>query len=128
MPGHLSAYLEEVLGAEVKYAERDGAEIRAVIGGAEVAAPRGLDSSILGAERIRLAHPWRWQNLAVGLSEAGGFCLGIGILLEADFGAKSFKVLVPQGVEPEKVEVLELGAVRIKSDGTELGRIHPADL
>ncbi|HIE09834.1 MAG TPA: hypothetical protein EYP65_08305 [Armatimonadetes bacterium] len=128
LPGHMLSYLGERLSTKPKYAERDCKELRVVAGETFDLTGLGELAGSFGVEKVRVASPSRWKNLVVGLTERGGFCLGVGILLEVDWAEGAFLVLTPRSVDPSRVGVIELGALRIKSDGTELGKVHPAEL
>ena len=128
IPGHMLSYLGERLSTTPRYAERDERELRVVAGETFDLGGAGELAASFGVERVRVAPQSRWQNLVVGLSEKGGLCLGVGILLDVNWAERSCVVLTPRSVDPSKVGVIELGALRIKSDGTELGKVHPADL
>jgi polynucleotide 5'-kinase involved in rRNA processing len=61
------------------------------------------------------------RNLIIGLVDARGFALGIGILMEYDRRQHSMKIYSPHH---EGVVGIEVGNIRLGLDGTEIGYLN----
>jgi polynucleotide 5'-hydroxyl-kinase GRC3/NOL9 len=117
VPGHLAAYVEELAEGEVLHAERVETGIFAIVKGLAGAAHR----SIKGGElNVRVIDAGLLENLLVGLMDASGHTLAMGIMTGVDFKRRRFAIHAPVRTL-EHVRGLRLGSMRVGADGVELG-------
>ncbi|UCH33829.1 MAG: hypothetical protein JSV65_14860, partial [Armatimonadota bacterium] len=116
-PGHIAAYVEEVVEGEVLYAERVEAGIFAIVKRLPGAAHRTIKGDEMD---IRAVDAGLLDNLLVGLMDGSGRALGVGILTRVDFKQRRLTIDAPID-DLGQVRALRLGSMRVSPDGTELG-------
>lgn len=122
-PGHIRAYAEERLGAEVLHAERSADGLLVIVSGR--ADPRGLRRLAEGfGGGARAIEADALDHLLVGLVGARGETLGLGILEEVDFAGRRLHLWTPLS-DGCQVRAVRLGSVRIARDGFQLGTNEP---
>lgn len=68
-----------------------------------------------------------FSNVLTGLADSKGNTLDLGIIEAIDFGQRHISVVTPlKTVTP--VKLLHFGSMRVRQDGTELGRIKPGEI
>jgi polynucleotide 5'-hydroxyl-kinase GRC3/NOL9 len=68
-----------------------------------------------------------FSNVLVGLSDSNGIIVGLGIIEAIDFKQRHMSIITPaKSIAP--VRVVRFGSMRIRPDGTELGRIKPGEI
>lgn len=117
VPGHIAAYVEELTEAETLHAERVETGIFAIVKGMRGAAHRSIKGEEL---EVRAVDAQLLENLLVGLIDASGHTLAIGILTRVDFKGRRFAIRAPV-TSMERVCGLRLGSMRVSVDGFELG-------
>lgn len=117
VPGHIAAYVEELLEAEPLYVERIETGVFAIVRGLKRAGHR----DIKGEETdVRAVDVSLLENLLVGLIDATGGTLAMGILTGVDFKRRRFVIRAPIA-EVDTVRGLRLGSMRVSPEGVELG-------
>ena len=124
-PGHLAAYVEELAQGEVLHAERLETGVFAIVKGLPGAAHRNIEApgrsdSASRPYRVRAIDAGLLQNLLVGLIDASGHTLAMGIMMRVDFKRRRFALRAPLR-NLEQVRSLRLGSMRVGADGVELG-------
>lgn len=119
--------LERTLRARVLHAEVVGggmyivADCRPQMAGVEALMERygSRDFSVVcGAD---------FTNVLVGLADANGNTIDLGIIEAVDFQQKHVAVITPaKTISP--VRIVQIGSMRVRPDGTELGRIKPGEI
>ena len=117
VPGHIAAYVEELVEAQILYAERIETGIFAIVKGLERAAHRSVKGDELD---VRAVDVGLLGNLLVGLMGASGRTLAMGILSRVDFKQRRFLIRAP-APSIEGLRSLRLGSMRVGLDGAELG-------
>jgi len=117
VPGHLAAYVEEVVGAEALYVERVESGLFAIVKGMRGAAHQSFEGEELD---INAVNADLLDDLLVGLVDGAGGTLAIGILTGVDFKRRRFIVAAPLK-SVEAVHGLRLGSMRVSREGVELG-------
>jgi polynucleotide 5'-hydroxyl-kinase GRC3/NOL9 len=117
VPGHLAAYVEEVVGAEALHVERIESGLFAIVKDMKGAARQSFegeesDISAVSAELL--------DNLLIGLIDGLGRTLALGILSGVDFRQRRFAIATPLKSVAE-VRALRLGSLRVSREGIELG-------
>jgi polynucleotide 5'-hydroxyl-kinase GRC3/NOL9 len=68
-----------------------------------------------------------FSNVLVGLADSAANTMGLGIIEAVDFRQRHMVVITPiKTITP--VRIVQFGAMRVKPDGTELGRIKPGEI
>jgi len=117
VPGHIAAYVEELVEAETLCAERIETGIFAIVKGMRGAAHRTIKGEEL---EVRAVDAGLLDNLLVGLIDASGRTLAMGILTNIDFTQRRLVVRAPV-TSTENVRGLRLGSMRVSVEGFELG-------
>lgn len=90
------------------------------------AAKRGAAS--VGASNVRLISLRAYENVYVGLCEAGGRCLSVGRFVGWDSERRALVVDAPPLKSTADVEVVMFGRFRVSADGTPLEAVRPDEL
>jgi polynucleotide 5'-hydroxyl-kinase GRC3/NOL9 len=118
LPGHWVSHLEEVLGCPVEYAERSDQATLAIV---EEAAAHEMELVRRRANQadVVVRTSAEFRNLLVGLMDASGAALDIGVVLNIDFRAQTATIhtALDKGA---KVTGLRLGYMRVATDGREM--------
>jgi len=113
------AHLKDVL-----YAERAGGTLFAVtdldVEESDVAA--ALDFT--GCTRAQFVAPGLYRNLLCSFAKQTGEDFGMGILTDIDWQSMRGYALC-NAVPPAPIRILRIGALRVDSDGRELGEVRP---
>lgn len=120
-------FLQETLRSRVFWAERTAEHLFVITD--KVVDERAL---VIVEENFRVAHVTtagvhRFVKLLLGLLDAEGDCLAIGILERIDFVNRTITVRTPLR-DASKVAILRFGRLRVRPDGKELGTIKPGEI
>ncbi len=120
-------FAEKALNAQVLYGETIGRGIYLVVAGEYN--KHGIDQlqEYFRTKGVMVVPIARYINLAVGLLDSHLELLSIGIVQGMDFRAGSVSVYTPlRSIAP--VRSIVFGALKLRPDGTEIGRLHPGEL
>ncbi len=128
---HLHKYLTQTLQGfgKVYYAETSGRHLGIMTSHAvPPQSPQlGLAQEALKAQSVSVTVAPRLRHLVVGLEDAHGKLLGIGLLEALDFRRRSLGILTPIRA-PAAACILRFGLLRVQPDGSELGTLKPGEL
>ena len=79
------------------------------------------------AQAISVTVAPRLRHLVIGLEDAHGKLLGIGLLEALDFRRRTLGIVTPIRA-PAAACILRFGQLRVQPDGTELGTLKPGEL
>lgn len=74
-------------------------------------------------DKVRLVNERKLSGLLLGLSGSRGDLLGLGILTRIDF--KGQKMRIRTKVNPEEIEVVQFGSMRLDENGREIEKLSP---
>lgn len=128
LPHHLVQFLCQSLRLPVLHAEQGPGGLYAVVNG-EHWATSGLVAveSHFRTNSVTIAPAQKFAGLLVGLVNAQGALLDVGLLARLDFGARTLTVRTPCK-RPGAVAQVWLGAVRLRTDGREKGENRPGEI
>ncbi|MHB0912810.1 MAG: Clp1/GlmU family protein [Armatimonadota bacterium] len=89
---------------------------------------RGIEklAEHFGTKSVVVVPAGRYRNLLVGLHDEHLSLLSLGILTEIDFRAQTARVETPlRSIAP--VRVIRFGSLKVRLDGTEIGRLRPGE-
>ncbi|MCS6829756.1 MAG: Clp1/GlmU family protein [bacterium] len=120
-------FLQETLRSRVFWAERTSEHLFVITD--KVVDERAL---VMVEETFRVAHVTiagvhRFVKLLLGLLNAEGECLAIGILERIDFVNRSITVRTPLR-DASGVAVLRFGGLNVRPDGKEIGVVKPGEI
>jgi len=122
LPGHLRSDLETRLETEVWWAERTAEGVFAIVTDAPRAAAIRIARDSYGD--VRVARRESLDGLVVGLLDAEGLTLAIGILLAVDLKVHRLRVRAPLA-DGAAVRAVRLGSMRLRPNGEEIGWNDP---
>ncbi len=127
LPAHHLRFATEALGTEAVYGEESEEALAFCTTGWANPAGFAVIREQFRRRRI-LATPGEWfQHLLVGLVDAQARTVGLGLLQGIHFGRGLLSLLSPVA-SVSQVRQVWMGRVRLRPDGTELGRLRPGDL
>jgi polynucleotide 5'-hydroxyl-kinase GRC3/NOL9 len=113
-------YLADQVRAELLHAEMVGDSLHLIVRQPLSDAQIETLMTLAGVDKLVMLPQSAYHNLLVGLIDYTGRCYGLGLIESLDFKARTLGVLSPvRSVNP--VRWVQLGYLRILSDGTELG-------
>jgi len=120
-------FLREALRSQVFWAERTSEHLFVITD--KVVDERSLE---VVAKTFRVAHVTpagvhRFVKLLLGLLDADGDCLAIGILERIDFANRTITVRTPLK-DASRVAILRFGGLKVRPDGKELGMVNPGEI
>ncbi len=120
-------FLQETLRSRVFWAERSAEHLFVITD--KVVDERAL---VIVEETFRVAHVTiagvhRFVKLLLGLLDAEGDCLAIGILERIDFVNRTITVRTPLR-DASRVAILRFGGLKVRPDGRELGMVKPGEI
>lgn len=119
--------LERTLHAKVLHAEVVGTGMYIVAQCAPSMAGVDALKNRYGTREFTVVCGTDFTNLLVGLSDANGNTIDLGIIEAIDFKQRHMAVITPVStVTP--VRVVQFGYTRLRPDGTELGGVRPGEL
>ncbi|MCS7254685.1 MAG: Clp1/GlmU family protein [Armatimonadota bacterium] len=121
-PVHSSflSHLSEVADAEIAHAERcDNIGVLVTVEKVSEDAARWI-ASRWGVNEVIAIQLEQINGLVLGLHNAEGEFLSIGVLLAYDGPSKKLRVLIPSSVDPKDVALVVFGKHRINPDGSEM--------
>jgi polynucleotide 5'-hydroxyl-kinase GRC3/NOL9 len=122
------AEVAALLGAEVSHAELLPRALYVVGKWEEAPGARRL-AEALGREEIHLVSENAFQNLLVGLLDTAGEFVAEGVIAGIDFQARRMTIASSLAqAEMEAIRAVVFGAMKVATDGREMGRISPGDI
>jgi len=119
--------IEDLLGLRVLHAEAIGQGLYVIIDGQPDRRREDLVMERYNTREVTFVPASAFQHVLLGLSDASGFCLDVALLHAIDFKQRYMFVLSRiKTVSP--VRVVQFGSMRVRPDGTELGRIRPGEI
>ncbi|MGC8785457.1 MAG: Clp1/GlmU family protein [Armatimonadota bacterium] len=120
-------FLQETLRSRVFWAERTAEHLFVITD--KVVDERAL---VIVEETFRVAHVTtagvhRFVKLLLGLLDAEGECLAIGILERIDFVNRTITVRTPLR-DASSVVILRFGGLNVRPDGKEIGVVKPGEI
>ncbi len=119
--------LETGLGMEVIHAEENEEQVLVVSEGTPVETARGRLRGVIGRRALSVAAPQFFEGILVGLADDKARHRAVGIVERIDFRGGKLLCRTPLR-HPELVRQVLFGAMRVRSDGTEAGRVDAAEL
>jgi polynucleotide 5'-kinase involved in rRNA processing len=124
LPGHLAQHLADSLGCAVLWAERSDEGIFAVIADDSGAGDRAALERAFPEAEVRVARAQDFGGVLVGVMDAQGETLGMGILIRVDFG--SGRATLHSAVrDSDQIAALRLGSLRLARDYSEIAWNRP---
>jgi len=119
--------IEEMLSTRVLHAEAVARGLYVVTEGQPDRRGAGLLAEHYGTRDISIVPAAAFQHVLLGLSDATGLCIDIGLLHAVDFKQRYMFILsrIPT-ISP--VRIVQFGSMRVSPDGIELGRIRPGEI
>ncbi len=119
--------IERTLRAKVLHAEVVGGGMYIVVQcGPNMAGVEALKNKY-GTREFTVVCGMDFSNLLVGLADARGNTMALGIIEAVDFKQRHMSVVTPVAtVTP--VKIVQFGSMRVRPDGTELGTVKPGEL
>lgn len=128
---HILRFLNQSMAphAKVYYAEMAGSTLGLMLNEpVPVGFPGlGLAQEQLKARTVTQTVTPRLKNLLIGLEDANGRFLGLGLLDALDFRRRTLGILTPVRA-PAAAKILRFGSLRLKPDGSEIGTVKPHEL
>lgn len=128
VPPHLLRFASNALGVRVYYAEQCDRHL-GLVTNALPAGDQGMGLVLeqFRAQAITITPAGRLRHLLTGLSDGNGRLLGLGLVESIDFRRRQIGLVTPIRA-PAAVRLLQLGILRLRPDGTEVGTIRPGDV
>lgn len=127
MPWRHVKTIEEFLGVRVLHAESVGRGIYAVTETQPSSAGQSLVMEHYNTREVSIVPAQAFKNVILGLSDSSGLCMDVGLLHAIDFKQRYMFVLSRiKTITP--VRIVQFGSMRVRSDGTELGRVEPGEI
>lgn len=120
-------FAEQALGAAVLHGERLPDAVRLVVRGSANPAGADLIREELRRPRVLLTPAHALQGLMVGLLDAEGWTMGVGLIEEVRYDAARLIVRVPLP-SVASARQLRFGRLRLRPDGSEIGPVRPGEL
>lgn len=125
----LVKFAENALKSPVLYGETVDRAVYLVAKGDPSAGRRGIGElqEHFGTKSIVVIPAGRYYNLIVGLLDGRLELLSLGVVRGIDFRAQSLSVFTPLR-SVARVRSVRFGVLKLRSDGTEIGRLRPGEL
>ena len=121
-------FAEDALKTSILHGEIMDRAVYLVAGGAPVR-KRGIEElqEHFGTKNVIIVPASKYLNLVVGLVDSRLEFLALGVVREMDFLARSISLFTPlRSVAP--VRSIRFGVLKLRPDGTEIGRLRPGEL
>jgi polynucleotide 5'-hydroxyl-kinase GRC3/NOL9 len=119
--------LETGLGMEVIHAEENEEQVLVVSAGTPAQTAGRMLSGVIGSRVLSVAAPQFFDGILVGLADDKGRHRGAGIVERVDLRGRKLLCRTPLR-RPGLVRQVLFGGIRVRPDGTEAGRVDPAEL
>ncbi len=126
---HLQQFISQSLRAPTLHAELSPSSGLLVV----IHGERWDTQGLLGLEshfrttQVLVVPAQKWAGLYLGLVNAAGGLLGIGLLSRLDFSARTITILTPCR-RPAAIRQVWMGALRLRPDGRERGETRPGEV
>ncbi len=126
---HLGQFISQSLRLPVLHAEKSSDGRLLVVVNGDGGDPAGLSAveSYFRAGRVTVVSARRFAGLLVGLINASGALLEIGIIRRIDFVRRTLTLLTVCK-KPGAIAQIWCGSLRLRPDGREAGEIKPGDI
>lgn len=119
--------IEDILGNRILHAEIIGRGFYIVTEGQHDTRHWSTLTERYNTREITIVPATAFQHVLVGLLDGTGLCLDLGLLQAVDFKQKHMFILSRmKTVSP--VKIVQFGSIRVRPDGTEIGKLSPGEI
>lgn len=120
-------FLQETLRSRVFWAERSWEHLFIITDKVVDERALGIVEETFRVAHVTIAGVHRFVKLLLGLLNAEGDCLAIGILERIDFVNRTITVRTPLR-DASQVAILRFGGLNVRPDGKEIGAVKPGEI